>query len=45
MELVLAMLDFSKTFIVETNALKVGVSIVLIQDGRSIAFISLALSP
>lgn len=41
---VLAMLDFSKEFLVEINALGVGLGVVLMQEGRSIAYLSKTLS-
>jgi hypothetical protein len=42
---VLALPDFSKTFIVETDACSKGVGAVLIQDNHPLAFISKALGP
>ena len=43
--LVLRLSDFSKTFVVETDACDNGVGGVLMQEGRSIAFLSQALAP
>jgi hypothetical protein len=42
---VLGLLDFSKTFIVETDASGYGIRAVLMQDGHPMAFISKALGP
>lgn len=42
---VLALLNFSQPFGLETNALGIGVQAVLIQIGRPIAYFSKALSP
>ena len=42
---VLALPDFSKTFVVETNACDVGVGAVLMQDGHPLAYVSKALGP
>lgn len=41
---VLSLTDFSKTFIVETDASGGGIGAVLMQDGYPLAFISKALS-
>lgn len=41
---VLALPDFTKTFIVETDACSTGMGAVLIQEGRSIAYLSKALT-
>jgi RNase H-like domain found in reverse transcriptase len=38
--LVLSLSDFSKPFVIETNASQVGIGVVLMQDGRPLAFIS-----
>lgn len=43
--LVLTMPNFSKPFIIEIDALGVGLGVVLLQEGRQITFISQALSP
>lgn len=43
--LVLAMLDFSKEFIIEIDALGSELGAVLMQDGRSVAFLSMTFSP
>lgn len=42
---VLAVLDFSKIFVVETDASKDGIGVVLMQEGHPLAFISKALGP
>lgn len=42
---VLALPNFEKTFIIETDACKNGVGAVMMQDGRPIAYMSKALSP
>ena len=42
---VLALPDFSKKFIVETNTSGKGIGIALMQEGRPLAYISKALSP
>lgn len=41
----LALPDFSKTFVVETYALGRGIGVVLMQDKHLLAFISKALGP
>lgn len=40
---VLALLDFNKQFIIETNTSKVGISVVLIQEGHPLSYISKSL--
>lgn len=42
--IVLAMSDFTKPFVVEINALWIGLEAILMQKGRLIAYISRALS-
>ncbi|KAI9195228.1 hypothetical protein LWI28_012950 [Acer negundo] len=42
---VMVLLDFTKPFIVETDACNVGIGVVLMQNGRPLAFISKALPP
>jgi len=41
----LALLDFSKKFVVETNASDKGIGVVLMQERRPLAYISQALAP
>jgi len=43
--LILALLDFSKPFILETDACDLGVGVVLVQEGKLLAFLSQALAP
>lgn len=43
--LVLALLDYSKQFVLETDACDVGIGVVLMQQGHPIAFVSKALGP
>lgn len=40
----LALPDFSKSFILETDAYEIGVGVVLVQEGKPLAFLSQALS-
>lgn len=42
---VLAIVDFTKVFIVETNASKIGIRVILMQESHPLAFISRALGP
>jgi hypothetical protein len=42
---VLALLDFAKPFVIETDACHVGIGVVLMQDGHPLAFVSKALGP
>lgn len=42
--LVLAMPNFLNTFVIESNACGVGIDVVLMQEGRPLAFTSKALS-
>ena len=41
---VLALLDYTQDFIIETDAANMGIRVVLIQGGHSLAFISKVLS-
>ena len=41
---ILAFLDFSKEFVLETDTCDTGVGVVLIQEGRPIAYLSQALT-
>jgi len=43
--LVLALPNFSKPFVVETNAFGIGIGAVLMQDAHPIAYLSKALAP
>ena len=43
--LVLALLDFSKTFVIEANASGIKIGAVQMQDGRPLPYTSKALSP
>ncbi|GKG39708.1 putative mitochondrial protein, partial [Tanacetum coccineum] len=43
--LVLALSDFNKTFTIETDALGLGIGVVLQQEGHPIAFLSKTLAP
>ena len=42
---VLALLNFSKPYMMETNALRVGLGVVLMQDKRPTAYFSHKLNP
>jgi len=42
---ILALPDFSRPFILETNACELGVGAVLVQEGKPLAFLSQALAP
>ena len=42
---VLALPDFNKTFVIETDACDVGIGVVLLQDSHPIAYVSRALGP
>jgi len=43
--LVLGLPNFSKPFILETNTCGIGIEVVLMQEGRPLAFLSQALGP
>lgn len=43
--LILALPDFSQQFCIETDASNTGVGVVLLQNGRPLAFLSRALGP